>query len=153
MRTKSLFLFLFTGVVLFSSCEPNDPPSSTNRDYRPTPNNPGVGSLVAPPAGIRCPDLGRNCFLYLQEGDYPIFTRQVFNNFITDTKADDLSHFFANNNWRVIFPEWSEINEDAVQKIISKEYGIKIFADSSVAVLRNPASDLSEANVLYAIGK
>lgn len=147
---KFLHLLPAAFVILISSCEPNDPPSPTNRDFQPGPN---LGQALTAPDPVYCPRVGRNCYLYMQEGDWPVYSRQIIDNFYADYTSNNISRFFSNNDWRILFPSWSTVDEDVVQKIISNEYCIKVYTDSSIVILKDANEGLTIDNVVYALDR
>ena len=89
----------------------------------------------------------------MDPGDYPVYARQILDNFYADYASDSLGSFFNKNDWRQLFPSWSTIDEIAVQKIISKEYETKVLSDGSFVIMKVPNGGLTEENVLFAFAK
>lgn len=138
-------------VVLFVSCNPEEPPSPYNRK--------ATGYIylekngVMAPGIVRCAEPGTNCWTLLQEGDVPVYYRGTLSALYDASRNNDLAAFFANYPWQQLFPPESRINEDAVQNIISGRYSLQVLADSSVVILANPAGGLRDENILYAIDR
>lgn len=150
MRVKS-FLVLFAITSLLASCNPEEPPSAYNR--KATGYIPIERTSVLAPGIVRCTEPGTNCWLFFQEGDGVIFYRNTLSALYTAYENNDVPYFFTNYSWRQIFPANSEIDEDAVQKIISGEYELKVLTDSSVVVLSDPARGLVDDNILFALDR
>ncbi len=147
---KTIFFLIGISVSLIS-CQPEDPTpysrKATGYIYV------GSTNMLVAPGGVRCPTAGNNCWLFLEPGDYPIYSRQSLNDFYSDYFANDITHYFQNYNWRQVFPTGAPINDTEVQKIINGQYGVKVLSDSSIVVLKNPSLGITDDNILFALDR
>ena len=146
---KNLWSLLCLSVIY--SCQPD--PSTTHKITGYDPGN-GGGNRVATaisPGQLYCQEAGRNCYLYLQEGDpEPIYnTPTVLRNFYIDYFQDSLPRFFRENDWRQLFPPEYGMDTTEIAKVLNGTYGIKVLEDSSIIILTSSSASLATENIVY----
>jgi hypothetical protein len=147
--------FQFFAVIflssLFASCGPE--PTTSNRKFTGMEGGgPPTMGKVAPLETIYCTVAGSNCKEWVGSGDVVIFQRQnqVYNDFLSDYATDSLTRFFRLNDWHELFPYDSRVDQNVVDKILSKEYKVQVALDSSIVIYNNNIV-FTPSNVLYAI--
>jgi len=135
MRKKFfLIALLFSGIVSFNSCDPNDEEAPVERwpedvivttDVFMDPCLPGPGS----------------CFAVTPCFGWPLNRQQLMLDFYDAYNRSKVDSFFLAKDWYTLFPQLGRYS-DAVDSIINGDYAVKLFSgDGSIVISNKPLTD------------
>lgn len=152
-RIVLLCAALLTSLFSTFSCSSEPPPQQFAQRKIPLfliiPNGSPVGRTEVAAPAPPCPQEGTGCFQYPNGQPSLLFARENYASLKSYANSNDLERFFETvPNWEDMFPGMGK-GSPAYYKLISGEYKLHFFEDSSIAVYDTTVSLEAASNLVY----